>query len=57
MNEEGLNIKELQNILCNLPDGEIHLIPIQEEKEGGDEDELSDGSGIDPDGQRPASHI
>ena len=57
MKEEGLNIKELQKMFCDLPDGELHLIPIQEEKEGDDEDEISDGSGIDPDGQRPASHI
>ena len=57
MNEEGLNIKELQKLLFDLPDGEFHLIPIQEEMKGGDEDELPDGSGIDPDGQRPASHI
>ena len=57
MNEEGLNIKELQKLLFDLPDGEFHLIPIQGEMKGGDEDEIPDGSGIDPDGQRPASHI
>lgn len=47
-----VSVNELKRRLLELPDGEIHLIPIQ--GKGGDDHELRDGTGLDPDGKRAA---
>lgn len=47
-----VSVDELKRRLLELPDGEIHLIPIQ--GKGGDDHELRDGTGLDPDGKRAA---
>ena len=47
-----VSMDELKRRLLELPDGEIHLIPIQ--GKGGDGHELRDGTGLDPDGKRAA---
>lgn len=47
-----VSVDELKRRLLELPDGEIHLIPIQGKE--GDDHELRDGTGLDPDGKRAA---
>lgn len=38
--EKKLTKAELLELLLEMPDGEIHVIPLEDEKEGGDGHEL-----------------
>ena len=47
-----LNTEDFKDLLESIQDGEMHIIPLEdsEETKDGDDDELWNGSGVDPNG-------